>query len=195
MNSEILKVKRVLREAVQALYSLYASKGINPFKLPVLVIFSSFLVLYLGVYGPIKSKLIRNRNELTALEMTSRYSGVFEDYRSRISGFQRRLPPIKNKSEWLKTMLIDTSQQEDIIPESISQQTETPTGEFIVVSREVGTVTTYDRLGRWVAGIENAPYFIRVSEFNAKKEESRPGYLKVTFKVSTLFIKPGIANQ
>src|SRR3989338_4886221 len=55
--------------------------------------------------------------------------------------------------------------------ESQSAQRETEIGSYLVVSREVSTVTTYHKMGKWLAEIENSPIFLVITDPNMERME------------------------
>ena len=79
----------------------------------------------------------------------------------------------------------------DIAPAHVVAQQENDVGNYMVVSRKVEATTTYNILGKWVAEIENAPIFMRITEMSLQRDNNSPGSVKVELILSTIFPRPG----
>lgn len=170
---------------------IYAEKGITPFKKPLVVAVPTLLILYLGVYSPMGDKLKSASSDIKRLEVVAQNFGDYSESKSQLAAYQSRLPLVKDKEEWLNYLLTSTGKKCGISFDGISAQTESEAGSFLVVSRKVTVVTTYENIGRWIAEIENSPIFLRINSFTCEKDRPNPGKVKVEFTLSTIFPKNG----
>jgi type II secretory pathway component PulM len=186
------KLQSFFKDMLDNIMMIYAEKGIEPFKKPLLVAVPALIILYAAVYSPLGSRLSAAKARLQNLEVIVQHAGEYEDARTRLSAYQRRLPLIKDKDEWLNYLITNSARLYGISFEGIGAQKETEVGNFVIVSRDVSVATGYATLGKWVADIENSPILIRVTDLNIRRDANNPGMVKVTFKLSTIFPKfPG----
>ncbi len=172
-----------------SVYILYTEKGIAPFKMPLLILIGTFLILYMGVYGAILSRLHQARGEMDSLNASAQYASVFNKHHSWLTSHQKELPPTKDKDNWLFNIVARTSQQEAIENPSISQQTEREMDDFIVVTRKIGAVAAFKQAAKWIERIENSPLLIRISQLTIEKNAGTIGFVKLRFQVETVFMK------
>ena len=165
--------------------------GIEPFKKPLLIAGPSLLVLYAGVFSPLTSKVKTSTAQVESMTVVAQYAGEYEDAKLKLAAYQRRLPFIKDKDEWLNYVITNTARAYGISFDSLSAQKETEVGNYLVVSREVMVTTTYANLGRWLAEIENSKILLRVSDLTIRRSQDAPGTIKVTFTLATVFAKFG----
>ena len=186
-----LRIRAFFQNMADEVMIIYAEKGIEPFKKPLAVAVPSILVLYIAVYSPMGDKVKRAEFEIGRMTAVAESSGEYKDAKSRLTGYQRKLPLIKDKDEWLNYLLNSSGKKYNITFDGLSAQSEAAAGNFLIVSRDISAITTYDNLGRWVAEIENSPIFIRVGSFSVERDSANPGRVKVKFTVSTVFAKAG----
>ena len=170
---------------------IYGEKGIEPFKRPLVIAVPSLLILYAGIYSPISGKLSRTVKGIDNMTVVSNYAEEYEGVKARVSGLHRKLPLLKDKDDWLSYIINNSAKTAGVSVESQSAQRETEIGSYLVVSREVSTVTTYHKMGKWLAEIENSPIFLVVTDLNMQREDSGAGTVKVTLNVSTVFPRGG----
>lgn len=184
-----------LKEGMYTARILYSEKGISPFRLPLLVLISVFMLLYMGVHKPIISKLQRDRSEMDSLNASTQYASVFNKHRSWLISHQKELPPIKDKDNWLFNAVARASQQEGIATPTISQQTEREVNDFVVVNRKISAVTTFKKAAKWIEKIENLPFLVRISNLSIQKSANKIGFVKLKFQVDTVFMKSKIGEE
>lgn len=182
----ILKIQSFFKDMMYNIMMIYGEKGIEPFKRPLIIAGPVLLVIYSMVYSPFSKKLETASRNLASIEVVSQYAADYEEGKTRLSAYQRRLPLPKDKDEWLNYIITSSARSYGVSFDGVSGQKETEIGNFIVVSREVTVTTTYDKLGRWLAEIENSPIFVRVVELNLRRDSTNPGGVKVIFRLSTI---------
>ena len=185
------KATAFLKDMMDNILMIYTEKGIEPFKKPLLFAFPSVLILYGAVYGPLSSKVATERDALDKKQLIAANYADYEDARTKLAAYQRKLPLLKDKDEWLSYVMTSTAKPQGISFDSISPQTENEVGNFLLVSRSVSVTTTYAKFGRWVADIEGSPILLKVADVNLKKDNTRAGVLKINMKLSTIFPKFG----
>lgn len=188
-------IKQNLSEAALSVYTLYTEKGIAPLRIPLLVICCAVLMLYSGVYGRIISGLERTRSELNSLEASAKYARIFEDYRSRLGAYEKRLPLLKDKDKWLFDVVMAAAQKEGVRPDTVSAQAETEMDDFIVASREISAAVSFKSAAKLLARIENSPFLVKISQLTVKKDPARLGIVKIQFQVSTVFLKTRLTQS
>lgn len=185
------KIESFFKDMYGNVLMIYAEKGFEPFKKPLMIAGPSLLVLYVAVYSPLTSKVQTSRSQAESMKVVAQYAGEYEDAKTRLTAYQRRLPFIKDKDEWLNYVITNTARAYGISFDSLSAQKETEVGNYLVVSREVMVTTTYANLGRWISEIENSKILLRVTELTIRRSPENPGTIKVSFTLSTVFSKFG----
>jgi len=187
------RIRLYFKDMLDNVRMIYAEKGIAPFKKPLLFSLPALLILYSAVCSPLGSKV---RNRAAGLENRRLIAAHYSDYtdaKTRLAAYQRRLPLLKDKEEWLNYLLTSTAKKYGISFDSQSAQTETEIGGFLLVSREVAVTTTYSDFGKWIAEIERSPITLKVAEADIRKDAGRVGFIKVTMKLATIFPRFGAA--
>ena len=185
------KIKSAVKEMTDTIMVIYGEKGLEPFKRPLMIALPSLLCLYALVYSPISSKLGRSILEQRNMKVVAQYAGDYENAKTKMSGYQRRLPLLKDKDDWLNYLITNSAKNAGVSVDSLGVQRETEVGNYILVSREVSATTTYGVFGKWLAEIENSPIFLRVTEMNLHRDENSRGSIKVSFTLSTVFPRLG----
>lgn len=185
------KIKASVKDMMDSIVVIYGEKGIEPFKRPLMIALPSLLCLYALVYSPLTEKLKRSVGEERNMKVVAQYAGDYESAKTKLAGYQRRLPLLKDKDDWLNYIITSTAKNSGVSVDSLSAQRETEVGNYILVSRDVIATTTYGVFGKWLAEIENAPIFLRVTELGLRRAESAGGSVKVTFTLSTVFPRQG----
>jgi len=187
----LLRAKAFITDATDNVFAIYAEKGQEPFKKPLTVAIPVLMVLYFLVYSPLSGKISETSFKLASSQAISQGAGEFQDAKDRLTGFQRGLPLLKDKDDWLNYIIMSTAKAHDISFDVLSAQTEEEAGGFIVVSRSAEFVTSYETLGSWLASIENSPIFLRIVSMSAVRDQNNPLRVKASLKISTLFAKAG----
>ncbi|OGS49507.1 MAG: hypothetical protein A3J79_06855 [Elusimicrobia bacterium RIFOXYB2_FULL_62_6] len=189
------KVKAMVMDMVDNAVIIYTDKGFEPFKKPVLFASVPLIIIYFLIYSPLGGKLKTRTMELEKLKIISAHAADFQDAKTRYAAYQRKLPLLKDKDEWLNFVMTSTSKSHGIVIDSLSSQTESEVGNFLLVSREATVTTTFPRLGKWIADMENSPILLKVAEMDLRKDPMTGGVVKVTLKLSTIFPRFGAQPQ
>lgn len=185
------KIKASAKDMMDSIVVIYGEKGIEPFKRPLMIALPSLLCLYALVYSPLSDKLKRAAGEERNMKVVAQYAGDYENAKTKLSGYQRRLPLIKDKDDWLNYLITTSAKNAGVSVDSLGAQRETEVGNYILVSREVSATTNYGLFGKWLAEIENSPIFLRVTEMSLHRDENNRGSIKVSFTLSTVFPRLG----
>ena len=191
VDAILQKAQSFVKDMSGNIMMIYAEKGLEPFKKPAMIAVPILLVLYAGVLNPLTSKVATSSSQLESMKVVAQYAGEYEDAKMKLTAYQRRLPFIKDKDEWLNYVITTTARAYGITFDSISAQKETEVGNYLVVSRDVMVTTTYSSLGRWLAEIENSKILLRVTDLNIRRSQDNPGTVKVSFTLATVFSKFG----
>ncbi|OGS15245.1 MAG: hypothetical protein A2234_00055 [Elusimicrobia bacterium RIFOXYA2_FULL_58_8] len=170
---------------------IYAEKGMEPFKKPLTISVSLLLAIYVAVYRPLNARIGDTAFKLRNLHAIATGAGEYADAKKRLMEYQSKLPLLKDKDDWLNYLLMSTARAHAITYDVLSAQKEESAGNFIIVSRDVEFLATYDALGKWLEDIENSPISLRVVSISALRDRDNPVNAKVSAKVLTLFIKAG----
>ena len=195
MNELFEKIKFFLKDMMENIVAIHAEKGFEPFKKPLLYATPIILGLYFMVYSPSVEKLTNKKSELLSIESISEFFEVYQNAKTRIAGFQARLPATKDKADWLNHILTINAKEQGIDIDGIMPQKEVVITNYYVVSRSVSLISTYDKVGKWICGMENSPIFLKVTDFNLKKDPVKRGYVKVELTLSTVYSKMLMDNQ
>lgn len=185
------KVQSFFKDMLDNILLIYGEKGIEPFRKPLIIALPTLLIIYTAVYGPLGRKLDNAAARLRNSETVARYADDYVSGKSQLTAFQRKLPLTKDKDEWLNYIITNTARSYGISFDGVSGQKEIEVGNFLVVSREITVTTTYSKLGKWLAEIENSPIFLRVVELSLRRDEANPRTVKVTFRLSTIIPRYG----
>ncbi|HBA61705.1 MAG TPA: hypothetical protein DCZ92_13015 [Elusimicrobia bacterium] len=184
------RFKSFFTEMTDTMMAIYAEKGMAPFKKPLTITVPLILVIYVLVYNPLSSKIENGNVEIQRGRAIAESAGDYQDSRSRLAGFQRKLPPLKEKDDWLNSLLASTAKNHNISFDAITEQTEEESGNFLLVYRQVQFTSDYATVGKWLAEVENTSNFLRIVALVVNKDPES-GRVKVTIKLSTIFPKKG----
>lgn len=188
------KIKVIAKDMTDNVLIIYADKGFEPFKKPLIFALPVLLVVYAAVYSPLGGKLKNRTMELEKLKLISMHAADYQAAKDSYARYQRRLPLLKDKDDWLSYVMTSTAKTNGIVIDTLSSQAEAEVGNFLMVSREASVTTTYPRLGKWVADMENSPILLKVSEMDLRKDPLTGGVIKVTIKLATIFPRFGGAS-
>ena len=187
----VAKITLFFKDMLDNIRTIYAEKGIEPFKKPLLFSLPTLLILYSAVYTPLSTKVRTRSDELENRQVIASHYTEYNDAKTRLAAFQRRLPLLKDKEEWLNYLMTSTAKTYGISFDSLSAQTESEVGSFLLVSREVTVTTSYPNFGKWIAELERSPIILKVADVNLRKDSGRTGSIKVNMKLSTIFPRFG----
>jgi len=185
------KIKASVKDMMDSVVVIYSEKGIEPFKRPLMIALPSLLCLYALVYSPLSTKLKRSVGEERNMKVVAQFADDYESAKLKLAGYQRRLPLLKDKDDWLNYLITTTAKNSGVSVDSLGAQRETEVGNYLLVSREVSASTAYGTFGKWLAEIENSPIFLRVTEMTLRRDEANRGSIKVSFTLSTVFPRQG----
>ncbi len=185
------KIRSAVKDMADSIVVIYGEKGIEPFKRPLMIALPSLLCLYALVYSPVNAKLKRSIGEEKNMRVVARFAGDYENAKTKLAGYQRRLPLLKDKDDWINYLITTTAKNAGVSVDSLGAQLETEAGNYLLVSREVTATVSYGVFGKWLAEIENSPIFLRVTELTLHRDENARGAVKVTFTLSTVFPRLG----
>ncbi|MCG2726180.1 MAG: type 4a pilus biogenesis protein PilO [Elusimicrobia bacterium] len=174
--------------------AIYAEKGMEPFKKPLLYAIPFILILYFMVYSPIGSKLENKKSKLLNIESIAEFYEDYSNAKLKILYFQIQFPATKDKDDWLNHVLSSNAKKHGITFDSISAQKEVEISNYWVVSREVSLSSDYDNVGKWICDMENSPIFLKITEFALKKDPTKKGRVRVNLTLSTVFAKATMDN-
>lgn len=184
-----IKLKEYAVQMLDEFKIVYAEKGFEPFKKPLLYATPAFLIAYFIIYSPSVKKMESRQREYTELCAISEFYGRYHDAKIKIKNHRSVLPALKDKDEWLNYLLTKTAKEHGIVLDSVSEQKEVDMTEAIMVSREVSFKSDYHTVGKVVSDIENSEIFVKITAFELKKNENNLGKVSVTLTLSTLFAK------
>lgn len=189
IQSILFKVRDFFKDMAANIMIIYAEKGFLPFKKPLMIAGPTLLVLYAGVYRPISGRLATSREQLQSMQTVAQHADSYEEAKTKLSAYQRKLPLAKDKDEWLSYVITNTARTSGVSIDSLSSQTEIEAGTYLVASRTVSMTTSYAKLGKWLAEVENSQIFLRVSDLTVRRDEGNSGALKASCTLSTIFSK------
>jgi len=185
------KIKSAVKDMSDSIIIIYGEKGMSPFKKPLSIAVPALFALYFMVYSPISGKLKRYKGDARNMTVVAQYAEDYEAAKLRMAGYQRKLPLLKDKDDWLSYLINNTAKNAGVSVDSLGAQRDNEVGNYMVVSREVSATTNYSTAGKWLAEIENSPIFMRVTEMAMHRDENNPGSVKVSFTLSTIFPRLG----
>jgi type II secretory pathway component PulM len=194
MKELAIRVRSFVVDAADNMFVIYAEKGIEPFKKPLIISGAILLAIYVAIYNPLSGRIRAASARLNSTRAISQGAGEYQDAKKRLMNFQTKLPLLKDKDDWLSYLLLSTSKVHGISFDALSAQKEESNGSFLLVSRNVEFVTAYDTLGKWLADIESSPISLKIVSLTAARDEENPLNVKVSMKLSTIFMKPGSSS-
>ncbi|MDT8286827.1 MAG: hypothetical protein RQ748_06935 [Elusimicrobiales bacterium] len=187
MKGLIEKIRNSVLEMKDDVLVIYSEKGMIPFKKPLLIATPVILLLYSAVYGPSSEKYATKKMELAHLESVSVHYSGYNEMLARKSELRRKMPLAKDKGEWLSYILTSTSKKHDISFDSLMAQEEQKAGPLILVSRGASVTSTYEKIGKWLAEVENSKIFLKITDLQITRRSAAPGMVKVTIKLAAVF--------
>ncbi len=183
------KIKNFILEMKGDLTAIYFEKGYEPFKKPVLYAIPFLLVAYALLYLPSVKRLEAKRYEYAKLKASSEFYGRYSAARSKVREYESKLPALKDKDGWLDYILGKSAKKCKILIDSMSGQEEREEGNLIMASRAISVKNDYFTVGKWISDMENSDVFLKITDFNLKKDTSKMGRIKVELTVTTVFSK------
>lgn len=182
-------IGKKIQDYFDYLQVVYAERGFEPFKIPVLVVLGITFSLYFFLYTPIEPKISDLQSKLDTQKTISESLGEYNDAKNTITEYKKKLPMYKDREDWLNYLIISTAKELGIEIESLSPQQITEEGKFAIASRNVETTLMFEDAGKWIEKLENAPVFIRITNASINKIQEDPAYVKLTMSISTVFLK------
>jgi Tfp pilus assembly protein PilO len=177
-----------LKDMADDIGMIYAEKGMEPFKKPLLISLVIILCVYAFAYSPLRTRVAARSVELDKWRFIEANYSQYESAQARLRAFQGRLPLLKDKEDWLNLILNSTAKTAGVVFDRITTQTEVKAGNFLVVSIDVSMTTTYMKLGRWLADIEKNPMLLRVADARIARVEGQASFnVRADLKLSTIF--------
>lgn len=185
----ISKYKKKIKNLIEDIEGIYIEKGIQPFQKPFLYALLTVFISYL-IYLSNKGTLKNNQIEYEKMYQLSLFANEYIDLKNNIQSYFKKIPSIKDKTEWLNYLLNTTAQRYQIDFTNVESQKELKVGNNIyVVSKQVQFTTDYQTLGKFITDLENSPVFVEISQLIAiKKDDNYIVNIEVTLNVSTIFL-------
>lgn len=126
-----LKIKAAIKDMVDNVLIIYAEKGFLPFKRPLMIAGPSLLAIYVVIYNPISGRLSQAASEVQSMTAIAQYAGDYENVKVRLSGYQRRMPRLKDKDEWLQYLITSTARDCGVSVDALGAQRRRPRSAII----------------------------------------------------------------
>ncbi|MDD2773135.1 MAG: hypothetical protein PHP45_05500 [Elusimicrobiales bacterium] len=186
-----------VKESALIAYSVYQEKGWKYFQNPVLICGGAALLIYFALGKPAAQGLNGKRAQIAAIRMLAQYTPSFNAYKSQLMSAEARFPPMKEKAEWLGSVISKACSAENVTPDRVSQPTESDSENMIQSSAAFDITLNIRTLGNILARIENNPQYVKITRVTIRKTErkDRLGLITATVEVSTIFPKNRISQQ
>lgn len=187
MKFDIKSLIEDFKEKKVVLQVIYSEKGFEPFKKPLIISVLILLVLYY-IYNSFSSNLKFATMEYEKLKTIASYYSQYKEYKTKFEYYTTKLPPVNKKADFLDNVLNEVSKKYKIVFNVIGTQKEVKVENYYIVSKYVEFTTNYFNLGKFIAELENNPYFIQLTEVKiSKKENDLEGNVNVGMSVTTVF--------
>ncbi|MBO7191030.1 MAG: hypothetical protein J6V32_02885 [Elusimicrobiaceae bacterium] len=167
-------------------------------------LFVKQFILVLGVFllfryltGQFAIKEQEYRGQIEAINVQKKNEKTYLSNKEKLLELEPLFPDISSKTEWLLSQILGIYQSAGLAPEVSGSQTEnTSNPAYVATSLQVKSAMEFDKLGEFLASIENRPEFVRVSEITLEKDmdKNRLGMNKVSMKFNTVFPKEKISK-
>lgn len=159
----------------------------KPFINPLIcVVVVGILVYFLN--GSAVEKVNSEKKKIEALRAESDNIAEYKSSKELYEKLLPQLPPLEKKDEWLLVQVAS------IFPKSGAEVSKTgrneleTEGDITLSSVNLEALMNYEQLGKLVETIENYPQFLRISELNITRPEGDLGKIRVTMRLSTIFV-------
>lgn len=138
------------------------------------------------------------RGQIEAINVQQKNEKTYLSNKEKLLTLEPLFPDIATKNEWLLSQILEIYQKASLAPEvSGTQSEDSSNAAYVAASLQVRSSMSYDKLGEFLASIENRPEFVRVSEVSLDKDTDKNnlGMNKVSMKFNTVFPKEKIAKS
>ncbi|WP_428075836.1 hypothetical protein [Candidatus Avelusimicrobium luingense] len=163
--------------------------------------FIALLVIFLlfkYLSGKFNSKIQNINGQLEAIRAQQVNEQEYATNKKLLISLEPRFSNVEAKNEWLLSQIIDIFKKAGLTPSVEGAQTENDTNPtYVATSMKVSSTMTYDTFANFLAGIENRPTYIKISDFAIEKDTdpNRIGNNKVSLTLNTIFPKEKIARS
>lgn len=181
-----------IQEEIQGVARIVQEKGPRHFQKPFGIAAGVILASYFAAYRPTVGRLAQLQKDIYGEMAKAQYAQSYEELRYKMLGYYAKLPKPDRKDGWLFDSILQSAQQQGIILDSIGSQTEGGAADYWVLTIEVKTRASYDRLGRWVEQLENTMPALYVTGLDITKPDQPVdglGVNQVGVKISTIMPK------
>ncbi len=190
MNIDIMSLLRravsALQEEAQIATATLKDKGWRRFSRALVAGVAFVLAAYILVYSPASAKLERIGERISEAKSEYQSADSYESLSDGLNALYSRMP-LKQKSDWLNTSVLDCMEKEGVTADSIEPKEEADAPDSLV--HETLTVTTemnYAQLLAVLNRIEHLRPAVDISSLQVKKEDQSILYNQVTLQIEAL---------
>ncbi len=170
-------IKSVLEEGK---FALFAKQ--------LVVLLVVFLLVRYG-YKTMHEKQEKIKDDMAALQIQQVSKADYEDNKQHLLRLEPLFPDIGQKQEWMLVRLSDIFEKHKIPVNIDGNITENSQGSYLVASQSVTFADTFQRIGEFLADLENGDDFLRISSVVITKQTDQEhlGTNAVSLQFNTAF--------
>lgn len=144
------------------------------------------VIAYAGIYAPPKSKLSRLDRDIASAKAMFDSGGQFKELRDGLTASYSRLPPVKDRAQWLGNATMDSLRAEGITPEAIKPMTENDLKGLVFQSQPVQLTASFSEFYSWLLRLESARPLMHLQNAEIGKKDDRIGQNSLNCVVTTV---------
>lgn len=144
------------------------------------------VIAYGGIYAPPKKKLSRLDRDIASAKAMFDSGGQFKELRDSLTASYSRLPPLKDRAQWLGNATMDSLRAEGITPEAIKPMTENDMKGLVFQSQPVQLTAKFSEFYAWLLRLESAKPLMHLQGAEISKKDDRIGHNSVNCIVTTV---------
>lgn len=152
--------------------------------LSIAIFLVACLVGHNFIYKPGTKKDSSIRLEISTQEEVNRLLSEIQQLQQNVLSLQQRQAAEPN-TDWLLSSITKIAKECDVKISSIQPKSSVPKGRYAIVTCQLSTESTYNRLGEFIGKLESSKEFIKVDSLNVKPVGVSPAQtkgLEVPFK-------------
>lgn len=180
------KLKERISEEAAEVWDGFRAKGAKHFQKQLIIVLVLFLVSYYLIYRPASERLAKVQFQVYSKNALVSVANEYEDIRSRLAPHYGRLPRMSEKNGWLFNQVFALAREDGIQLDSIGSQVEKKIDNFLLLSLNVSMELSYEKLGAFIARLEESKKLLRVAQLGVVPIEGKISFYKVELTIISM---------
>ena len=197
VNLKANKVVENLKKGFQDIQTVAQEGNFKLFLKQFIAVLVVFL-LFRYLNGKFAEKVANYEGQMEAIRVQQTSEREYQSNKQKLLSLEPQFPDISAKNEWLLSQTLGLFKEANITPQMEGSQTEdTSNSSYTAAALRVNADMEFNQFASFLAQIENAKEYIKVSEFSLAKntEADKLGHNKISLRFNTIFPKEKIAKS